>query len=297
VPKGSTIAMSPMATTARTATAMSAAGTSVEAGRTDRGWRRDPTGGTVPAAPAEEAPPGTPSLGAVTTEQDIQEAAAEPAPEDDEHGRAARAVSQMFDPAAGWTTAKVVLLVLVSSVVVALLAVTLSDRVERRGEGSVEVGFLQDMLFHHEQAVQLGVVGSQLASDPDVSHFALEAVVAQQYEIGYMEAILEEWGHGHGDPDRTAMAWMDMPTSLDRMPGMATDEELRAFRASSGAEADAAFLRLMNEHHRGGVHMAEYAAEHATDERVRSLAERMARNQRAEMGEYAAQAERLGIAL
>ena len=72
---------------------------------------------------------------------------------------------------------------------------------------------------------------------------------------------------------------------------------MRAFRSSSGAEADEMFLRLMSEHHRGGLHMAEYAAEHSTDERVRSLAERMARNQRAEMGEYAAKAERLGITL
>ncbi len=231
------------------------------------------------------------------TDQELDEAAPEPENEDAEHGRAARAVSQMFDPSAGWTTAKVVLLVVVTSLVVALLAVTLADRSDRRGEGSVEVGFLQDMLFHHEQAVQLGVIGSALASDDDVSHFALEAVIAQQYEIGYMEAILEDWGHGHGDRDRDAMAWMGMPTTLDNMPGMATDEELRAFRASSGAEADATFLRLMSEHHRGGVHMAEYAAQHATDERVRSLAERMARNQRAELGEYAAKAERLGISL
>ena len=215
----------------------------------------------------------------------------------EEHGRAARALSRMFDPAAGWTTAKVVLLVAVTSLVVALLAVTLSDRAGRRGEGSVEVGFLQDMLFHHEQAVQLGVVGSQIVSDEDVSHFALEAVVAQQYEIGYMEAILEEWGHGHGDRDRDAMAWMGMPTALDEMPGLASDEEMQAFRASTGAAADESFLRLMSEHHRGGVHMAEYAAEHATDERVRDLAERMARNQQAELGEYAAKAERLGISL
>ena len=215
----------------------------------------------------------------------------------EEHGRAARAVSAMFDPAAGWTTAKVVLLVVVTSLVVALLSVTLADRFADPDESSVDVGFLRDMIAHHEQAVQLGVVGSQIVTDDDVSHFALEAVIAQQYEIGYMEAILEGWGFGTGDRDRTVMTWMDMPTALEDMPGMATDEELADFRSSSGAAADEAFLRLMSEHHRGGVHMAEYAVEHAADERVRDLAERMARNQRAELHEYAAKGEALGIEL
>jgi uncharacterized protein (DUF305 family) len=237
----------------------------------------------------------------VRTQHDLDEPSPQdvaPAEGDDlEHNRAARALSDMFDPAAGWTTAKVVLLVLVTSLVVALLSVTLADRAAGRGPDSVEVGFLQDMIFHHEQAVQLGVVGSEVAGDHDVSHFALEAVIAQQYEIGYMEAILEEWGHGTGDLDRDGMVWMGMPTDLENMPGMAPREELRAFRDSSGAEADAAFLRLMSEHHRGGVHMARYAAEHATDERVRSLAERMVRNQSSELHEYAAKAERLGITL
>jgi uncharacterized protein (DUF305 family) len=203
----------------------------------------------------------------------------------------------MFDPDSGWTTAKVVGLVVVTALVAVLLSLTLASRLDGPGADSVEVGFLQDMIHHHEQAVQLGVIGADTATDHDVSHFALEAVVTQQYEIGYMQAILEEWGFGTGDADRTAMAWMDMPTELTNMPGMASPEELRAYRDTTGAEADAGFLRLMTEHHRGGVHMAEYARDNASDERVVALAERMAANQAAEIREYAAKAERLGITL
>lgn len=203
----------------------------------------------------------------------------------------------MFGADVGWTTAKVVLLVVAAAFVAIVLAFVVSDRVSTPSADSVEVGFLQDMIHHHEQAIQLGVIGTSTVTDPDVSHFALEAVIVQQYEIGYMEAILEEWGHGTGDRDRDAMAWMDMPTTLENMPGMASDEQMREYRDLTGAEADAAFLRLMTEHHRGGVHMAEYARDHASDERVAGLAERMVRNQTAEINEYASQARRLGIGL
>ena len=88
-----------------------------------------------------------------------------------------------------------------------------------------------------------------------------------------------------------------MGTPLAQMPGMATPEQLAELRDLRGAEADAAFLQLMTNHHIGGVHMAEEAAATANDERVRALAERMARNQQREIQEYQRQAEALGVTL
>lgn len=211
--------------------------------------------------------------------------------------RIAARVASLADGTAGWTGPKVALLVVVASLVAVVLALTLFERFDSPPEDSVDVGFVRDMIVHHEQAVQLGILGSDNGSDHDVRHFALEAIIAQQYEIGYMDSLLDEWGVGVGDRDRDVMVWMDMPTSIENMPGMASDEDMQAFRSMSGAEADAAFLSLMTEHHRGGVHMAEYAAEHAKDPRVVDLAERMVRNQRAEIQEYAVHAERLGVTL
>ncbi|CAM5316445.1 hypothetical protein SFUMM280S_03807 [Streptomyces fumanus] len=58
------------------------------------------------------------------------------------------------------------------------------------------------------------------------------------------------------------MTWMGMggmpsagPGSL--MPGMATDAEMAKLDTLSGQRAEVYFLRLMTEHHKGGVHMAE----------------------------------------
>ncbi len=195
----------------------------------------------------------------------------------------------------GWTTWKVVGIALAVAFVAAVGALLIADRVGTPSEDSVDVGFLRDMIDHHGQAIQIGVVASDNATDHSVRHFGQEALIAQQYEVGYMTALLEEWGVGTGSPDREVMTWMDMPTTLDNMPGMASEAEIDAFRQMEGAEVDREFFRLMTDHHRGGLHMAEDAAANASDPRVRALAERMAHNQRAEIAEYQARADVLGI--
>lgn len=199
--------------------------------------------------------------------------------------------------ATGWTTLKVVGLVAVAGFMAVLLALALQSRFDGEPEDSVDVGFMRDMISHHEQAIQLGLLGVANTEDPGVNHFAQEAIVAQQWEIGYMTALLEDWGHSTGSVDRDTMVWMDMPTPVANMPGMATPEELDAFAEMSGAEADAEFLRLMTLHHIGGLHMAEEAAANANDERVVALAERMRLKQQREVEEYRRQAQALGIEL
>ncbi|HTO01949.1 MAG TPA: DUF305 domain-containing protein [Microthrixaceae bacterium] len=192
---------------------------------------------------------------------------------------------------------KVLVLTVTVAVVSGLVAVTVNNRLSVPAKDSVDVGFLQDMITHHQQAVQLGSVGAEISTDPTTRHFAQEALISQQYEVGYMTAILESWGFGTGDQNRDAMAWMGAPIAVDDMPGMLTTDQLNSYREMSGDEANKAFLQLMAEHHRGGLHMAVYASKHASDERVRALAARIAKNQRSELAEYARAAESLGFEL
>lgn len=197
----------------------------------------------------------------------------------------------------GWTNLKVAGLVAVVGFVAVLLALTLASRFDGEAEDSVDVGFMRDMISHHEQAVQLGLLGVANGSDPDVVQFAQETVIAQQWEIGYMTALLEDWGYDTGSTDRDAMTWMGMPSAVGTMPGMATDDEMDALSSAQGAEADALFLQLMARHHAGGRHMTEEAADRAGDPRVRALAARMARNQQGEIAEYQRRADALGVQL
>lgn len=163
------------------------------------------------------------------------------------------------------------------------------------GPGSVDAGFYLDMIVHHEQGVQMALIELSNGEDPVVRGFAQEIVIFQQYEIGRMDEQLREWGLSRADREAEAMAWMDAPVPHAAMPGLATDEQIDALQTAEGEAADALFLELMAEHHRGGVHMATYAAEHADSAAVRELAARMARNQAIEVNEFAQTAERLGL--
>ncbi|MGB3410406.1 MAG: DUF305 domain-containing protein [Microthrixaceae bacterium] len=192
---------------------------------------------------------------------------------------------------------QVVVLTVLVAVVSGFGAIVVNNALSTPGEESVDVGFLQDMITHHQQAVQLGAVGAEISTDPTTRHFAQEALISQQYEVGYMTAILESWGYGTGNSDRDAMVWMGAPIALADMPGMLDPKQIDAYREMSGDEANRAFLELMSEHHRGGLHMARYAAKHASDDRVRGLAARIVRNQSSELAEYARAAESLGFNL
>ena len=164
-----------------------------------------------------------------------------------------------------------------------------------RAAGSVDVGFLTDMRTHHQQAVEMSLIAIERADNPLVRGYAREILLRQSVELGIMGAELEDRGGGGDRPDE-AMGWMGHPVPWRAMPGLATDAQMEELRsAEQGPEFDALFLEMMGEHHRGGVHMASYAAENAESAEVRALASRMADLQRIEIAEFRDTAEREGI--
>ncbi len=161
--------------------------------------------------------------------------------------------------------------------------------------GAVEVGFLQDMIDHHEQALVIANTLLDANPDGDAASYAHDVVLFQTRDIGRMETWLDEAGYGRGSPDREAMVWMGEPSSVAEMPGMATPEELQALAAATGADADRLFFELMSTHHLGGVHMADYAAEHTDLEWLRTFAEAVSYGQQIEVVEYEQAMERYGL--
>jgi uncharacterized protein (DUF305 family) len=162
------------------------------------------------------------------------------------------------------------------------------------GDDSVDVGFYRDMVVHHQQALGLSALELAYGEDMTVRTFAREVLTFQSYEVGVMSQTLSDWGLTPGHPSGEAMGWMGMPTPVEQMSGLVSEDQLDEMRAARGREADALFLELMAEHHRGGLHMAEYAAEHAGGDDVRELAGRMVRNQAQEINEYRVAADREG---
>jgi uncharacterized protein (DUF305 family) len=156
----------------------------------------------------------------------------------------------------------------------------------RPSGSAVDIGFLQDMRAHHDQAVTMAFTYLEKPAaeqDPELRSIAKTIISDQQYQSGYMAGLLLEMGQSPANETGQAMAWMNEPVPLDRMPGMATADELSQLQAATGPAADTLFVDLMVAHHQGGIHMAEYAAEHARRADVRRLAAGMASGQRGEI--------------
>jgi uncharacterized protein (DUF305 family) len=166
---------------------------------------------------------------------------------------------------------------------------------DRPGRDSVDVGFLLDMDLHHQQAIQMSLLELRHGENTTVEGFASDIHYFQGYEIGLMERQLSLWGVAPPEGSGTVMRWMGHPTRADAMPGLATRAEMNALGDARGADSDALFVRLMQDHHRGGIEMAEYAVAHAKNAFVRDLAGRMARIQKTEIEEMEGVLRRDGL--
>jgi len=160
---------------------------------------------------------------------------------------------------------------------------------------AVDVGFLQDMLDHHDQALLISNIYLDAQPRGDAAPYAREVIMFQTRDIGWMEDWLAEEGYARGVPDRMAMEWMGEPTPVAEMPGMQTTERLQELADATGAEQDRLWFEIMTDHHFGGVHMGDHAAANGAREEITAFAESVSRNQRIEVVEYQRAMERLGL--
>ena len=170
-------------------------------------------------------------------------------------------------------------------------------RTDQPSADSVDAGFCRDMSRHHLQAVEMGNLASGRSTDPDVLRLAFDIASTQTNQAGRMQGWLTLWGLPLTSGD--TMGWMDDAAMGGHemaghdmsgtgaadgavMPGMATETELSQLRSLSGTSFDVMFLQLMIRHHQGGLAMAQYGEQHATEAVVRSLARSIAQTQTAE---------------
>ncbi len=159
---------------------------------------------------------------------------------------------------------------------------------------SVDVGFAQDMRVHHLQAVTMAGIERDKTSDPVLRGLAFDVESTQLAQSSEMAGWLTVWGQPQlPEVGAPYMEWMSeggththsngeggtTTGAVQRMPGMATSDELNKLRTLSGKELDVFFLQLMLRHHEGGLEMAQYAAEHAARGYVRNLAEKIVTSQ------------------
>ncbi|HEX5741638.1 MAG TPA: DUF305 domain-containing protein [Pilimelia sp.] len=173
----------------------------------------------------------------------------------------------------------------------------LTHRLRTPGDDSPEAGFARDMLNHHAQAVEMGLVAYRGSGDAEVRSGAVDIVMTQLTEAGMLQAWLRDWDVPPTSTD-PPMSWLPAGkrhlTPDGRMPGMADAQELDRLRTASGRARDVLFLQLMIRHHLGGTHMIAAILDSTDEPEVRRAATAMRDVQSAEVKNMTALLTRLG---
>ena len=136
-----------------------------------------------------------------------------------------------------------------------------------REPDEADVHFMQGMIMHHAQAVEMTALMGARTHNKNLLAFGKRISISQTDEIQFMRQWLEDRGKAvpteHDRMEHMShmqgadhMERMDMG-SMPMMPGMLTPEQMQALAKASGAEFDRLFLTGMIQHHTGALIMVE----------------------------------------
>jgi len=121
--------------------------------------------------------------------------------------------------------------------------------VSRTSATAADVRFMQDMITHHAQAVEMTALLRTRTARADMRLLAGRIEASQEDEMAFMRRWLE--ARGHTAPD--AHAHHEQGGML--MPGMLTAAEMTRLAAATGPDFDRLFLEGMIKHHAGALEM------------------------------------------
>ena len=124
-----------------------------------------------------------------------------------------------------------------------------------------DVEFMQGMIMHHAQAVEMTALINERTTRRDIRSLGARISHSQADEMKYME----RWLRLRGEPISMAMPTMQHTPGMDMskhhhqmvMPGMLNNEQMNALKKAKGAEFDRLFLKGMIQHHKGALVMVE----------------------------------------
>ena len=133
---------------------------------------------------------------------------------------------------------------------------------------AADVSFMQGMIMHHAQAVEMTDLLRTRSKDPAMQALGKRMSISQSDEIAFMKQWLEDRGAptsmeaqmehdmahmDHSDPKAMAAMHHAMPL----MPGMLSPQQMEALAKASGRAFDHLFLTGMIQHHTGALVMVE----------------------------------------
>ncbi len=115
-----------------------------------------------------------------------------------------------------------------------------------------DVLFMQDMIPHHNQAVQMAALVADRTNRQELLDVAGRIDASQLDEIEFMKQWLRERGEAVPDPTEH-----DAMHTSHTMAGMASPAQMAELAQAEGTDFDRMFLELMIAHHEGAVKMVE----------------------------------------
>ncbi|HEX8163961.1 MAG TPA: DUF305 domain-containing protein [Pyrinomonadaceae bacterium] len=133
-----------------------------------------------------------------------------------------------------------------------------SSRAKLPPRSPKDVEFMQGMIMHHAQAVEMTALIESHTQNNDLRLLGARISQSQSDEMKFMK----RWLEARGEPLSPPMPGMDMPGHDMSghhmlMPGMLTPKQMDALRKAKGAEFDRLFLTGMIRHHNGALVMVK----------------------------------------
>jgi uncharacterized protein (DUF305 family) len=119
-----------------------------------------------------------------------------------------------------------------------------------------DIEFMQGMIMHHAQAVEMTALIESHTTNKDLRSLGARISHSQADEIKFMERWLATRGQPTSMPMQH-MPGMDMSSHNMLMPGMLTAKQMEALRAAKGEDFDHLFLTGMIQHHNGALTMVK----------------------------------------
>jgi len=121
---------------------------------------------------------------------------------------------------------------------------------------AADIQFMQGMIHHHAQAIQMSKMAPTHGASPAVLTLCNRIINAQTDEINFMSMWLRDRKQDVPDPTPGPMT-MQMGGMEHEMlmPGMLSAEQMQALDAARGQDFDRLFLEGMIQHHTGAVSM------------------------------------------
>ena len=124
-----------------------------------------------------------------------------------------------------------------------------------------DVEFMQGMIMHHAQAVEMTALINERTTNKDLRSLGARISHSQADEMKYME----RWLRIRGESTSMPMPAMQHTPGMDMskhqhhvlMPGMLKPEQMDALKHAKGAEFDRLFLEGMIQHHQGALAMVD----------------------------------------